>query len=28
LLFDTDDIDESQKYCGFINNVNANGIVV
>lgn len=28
LLFDTDDIEENQKYCGFISNVNANGTVV
>lgn len=28
LLMDTDQIDETQKYTGFINNVNANGIVV
>jgi ribosomal protein S1 len=28
LLMDADAIDENQKYCGFISNVNANGVVI
>ena len=28
LLFNTADIDEAKKYCGFVSNVNANGVVV
>ena len=28
LLLATEDIDEAEKYCGFVSNVNANGVVV
>ncbi len=28
LLMDQEDIEEAQKYCGFVSNVNANGVVV
>jgi hypothetical protein len=28
LLFDSSEIDENKKYCGFISNVNANGAVI
>jgi len=28
ILFDTDDVDETKKYCGFVSNVNANGVVI
>ena len=28
LLFDTEEIDENKKYCGFISNVNMNGVVI
>ena len=28
LLREEEEIDESKKYCGFISNVNANGVVV
>ncbi len=28
LLFNSDDIDENQKYCGFVSSVNNNGVVI
>ena len=28
LLFNIEDIDENTKYCGFISNVNINGVVI